>query len=87
MTWIIINEIFPTEIRAKAVSICTLALWIAVWVVGQFFPWLLENAGPAITFWVFAGFSIINLFFSLNVVKETKGRTLEEMGNVFISPH
>jgi SP family arabinose:H+ symporter-like MFS transporter len=55
--------------------------------VGQFFPFLLEHAGPAITFWVFAGFSIINLFFSLNVVKETKGRTLEEMSEVFVAPH
>jgi len=87
VTWILINEIFPTEVRAKAVSVCTLALWIAVWMVGQFFPFLLEHAGPAITFWVFAGFSIINLFFSLNVVKETKGRTLEEMQEVFIAPH
>ncbi|HEY6899862.1 MAG TPA: sugar porter family MFS transporter, partial [Puia sp.] len=38
VTWIIINEIFPTPVRVWAVSVCTLALWIAVWVVGQFFP-------------------------------------------------
>ena len=87
VTWIMINEIFPTAVRVKAVSLCTLVLWIAVWVVGQFFPWLLDKAGAAITFWVFAGFSIINLIFSLTVVKETSGKTLEEMNGVFISPH
>jgi SP family arabinose:H+ symporter-like MFS transporter len=87
VTWIIINEIFPTNIRVKAVSLCTLALWIAVWMVGQFFPWLLEKAGAAITFWAFAVFSIVNLIFSLTVVKETNGKTLEEMNEVFISPH
>jgi SP family arabinose:H+ symporter-like MFS transporter len=87
VTWIIINEIFPTSVRVKAVSICTLTLWIAVWMVGQFFPWLLEKKGAAITFWLFAGFSIINFFFCLKVVKETKGRSLEEMEVVFVLPN
>lgn len=87
VTWIIINEIFPTAVRVKAVSICTLALWIAVWLVGQFFPWMLEKAGAAITFWIFAGCSIANFFFSWRIVKETKGKTLEEMETVFIAPH
>jgi len=87
VTWIIINEIFPTAVRVKAVSICTLALWIAVWLVGQFFPWMLEEAGAAITLWIFAACSIANFFFSWKVVKETKGKTLEEMDTVFIAPH
>ncbi len=87
VTWIMINEIFPTSIRVKAVSLCTLILWIAVWMVGQFFPWLLDKAGAAITFWAFAVFSIINLVFSSKVVKETSGKTLEEMDEVFIAPH
>jgi SP family arabinose:H+ symporter-like MFS transporter len=84
VTWIIINEIFPTEVRSKAVAICTFSLWSAVWIVGQFFPWLLEKAGPAVTFWAFAFFSLINLLFSSLVVKETKNKTLEEMEQVFL---
>jgi len=87
VTWILINEIFPTAIRVKAVSICTLTLWIAVWIVGQFFPWLLEKEGAAVTFWIFAVFSIINFLFCVKVVKETKGKSLEEMEDVFVAPH
>lgn len=87
VTWIVINEMFPTDIRVKAVSICTLALWMANWVVGQFFPWLLESWGAAVTFWIFAACSLINYFFSVRVVKETSGKTLEEMEDVFVSPH
>ena len=87
VTWIIINEIFPTQIRVRAVSICTLALWIAVWLVGQFFPWLLEKAGAGVTFWIFGGFSLVNLIFCWKVVRETKGKSLEEMESVFIAPH
>jgi SP family arabinose:H+ symporter-like MFS transporter len=87
VTWILINEIFPTHIRVKAVTVCTLALWIAVWLVGQFFPWLLEKVGAAFTFWAFALFSLINLIFSLTIVKETKGKTLEEMDTAFVTLH
>jgi SP family arabinose:H+ symporter-like MFS transporter len=87
VTWIIINEIFPTEIRVKAVAFCTLMLWVAVWAVGQFVPWLLATAGPAVLFWIFALFSGVNFFFSWKVVKETKGKSLEEMEDVFMAPH
>lgn len=87
VTWIVINEIFPSEVRAKCVAICTFALWAAVWIVGQFFPWLLEKVGAAVTLWAFAGFSLINLVFSLTIVKETKGRKLEDMNEIFIAPH
>jgi MFS transporter, SP family, arabinose:H+ symporter len=87
ITWVLINEIFPTDVRVKAVSICTFALWTAVWIVGQFFPWLLQNVGPANTFLIFAFFCILNLFFCWRIVKETKNKTLEEVEQIFIAPH
>lgn len=85
VTWILINEIFPTDIRAKGVAICTFALWVSVWLIGQFFPWLLEHAGAAGVFWIFSGCSILNLIFCLNIVVETKGKTLEEIGELRIA--
>ena len=45
--WILISEIFPTQIRGRAMSIGTLALWIACAVVSQTFPWLLLHLLPA----------------------------------------
>jgi len=47
----------------------------------------LEKVGPAFTFWAFAIFSSINLIFSLTILKETKGKTLEEMDTAFVVPH
>ncbi|MET0636499.1 MAG: sugar porter family MFS transporter [Chitinophagaceae bacterium] len=87
VTWIIINEIFPTDVRVRAVSICTLALWAANWMVAHFFPRLLDNLGAAGIFWAFAACSLVNFLFSWNIVKETSGKTLEEMENVFAVPH
>lgn len=87
ITWVLINEIFPNNVRVKAVSLCTLVLWIAVWIVGQFFPWMLKNAGAANTFFTFAFFCILNLIFCYRLVKETKNKTLEELEEIYISPH
>jgi len=78
-TWIIISEIFPTHIRGRAMSIGTFALWSANAVVGQLFPWMLENIGPAETFWTFAGICLPAFFFVWKVLPETKGKTLEEI--------
>ncbi len=87
ITWILINEIFPGDVRVKAVSLCTLSLWMAVWLVRQFFPWLLENVGAAGVFWIFAGFSAFNLLFCLRILMETKGKTLEEIEGIFVAGH
>ncbi|HMR18965.1 MAG TPA: sugar porter family MFS transporter [Sphingobacterium sp.] len=87
VTWIIINEIFPDDVRTKAVSICTFSLWVAVGIVGQFFPWLLERVGPSGVFWIFAGFSAINLLLCRKMIVETKGKTLEEIEEVYVAPH
>ena len=87
ITWVVINEIFPTDIRAKAVAFCTLTLWVAVASVGQFVPWLLEKTGAAMMFWIFALCSLVNFIFSWKVVKETSGKSLEEMDTVFVPAH
>lgn len=87
ITWILINEIFPADVRVKSVTICTLFVWVAVWLVGQFFPWLLENVGAAGVFWIFAGFSALNLLIILKVLVETKGKTLEEIDGIFVAGH
>jgi len=87
VTWILINEIFPNEVRAKAVAACTFALWAAVWIFFQFFPWMLKNAGAAFTFWLFAFFCLLNLLFTWRILKETKNKTLEELGEIFTPGH
>jgi MFS transporter, SP family, arabinose:H+ symporter len=87
VTWILINEIFPNQVRLKAVSICSLTIWISVWVIGQFFPWALQNWGAAWVFWGFAVICIGNLFFCLRVLKETKGQSLEEIEMIYTNGH
>jgi sugar porter (SP) family MFS transporter len=79
VAWIVISEIFPTHIRGRAMSIATFALWATNAVVGQMFPWLLENAGPGGTFWIFAVLCVPAFLLVWRVMPETKGKTLEQI--------
>ncbi|MBI1226636.1 MAG: sugar porter family MFS transporter [Bacteroidetes bacterium] len=79
VTWVVISEIFPIKLRGVAMSVATFALWVAVYLVTQMFPILLESAGPANTFWLFCGMSVLGFLFTWSQVPETKGKTLEEI--------
>lgn len=79
VTWVVISEIFPIKMRGVAMSVATFALWVAVYLVTQMFPILLESAGPAATFWVFGGMSLLAFLFVWTQVPETKEKTLEEI--------
>jgi SP family arabinose:H+ symporter-like MFS transporter len=83
--WILCSEIFPTQVRARAMSIATFTIWSSCYVVAQTFPMLNDSAkiGPAMTFWVYAAFSLGGLLFTLWLVPETKGRSLEEIERLF----
>jgi sugar porter (SP) family MFS transporter len=78
VVWVLLSEIYPTNMRGRAMSVATLALWIATATIGQLVPWMLENVTPAGTFFVFALFCIpVPLI--LRRIPETKGMSLEDI--------
>jgi MFS family permease len=79
VVWTIINEIFPSHIRGKAVAVATGANWFAAWLVSQFFLSLVDLITEAGTFWLFAGFCAVTFIFVRRFVPETKGKSLEEV--------
>jgi len=76
--WIFISEVFPNKIRGQAVSIATMALWISNFIVVQNFPWMVEKIGGG-SFYVFSVVCLITFLFVFNMMPETKGKTLEEI--------
>ncbi|WP_195574261.1 sugar porter family MFS transporter [Paenibacillus sp. 1001270B_150601_E10] len=79
VVWVIMSEIFPNHIRGKATAIASMMLWLADYVVSQSFPPLLSSAGPAFTFWIFGALALFTFFFTWRVVPETKGKSLEQI--------
>ena len=90
VTWVILSEIYPTRIRGRAISVATVFLWAANWLVSQTFPILDENAAlvrlfnHGFTFWVYGVMCLILFFFVRNIVPETKGRSLEEIEGMWL---
>ncbi len=79
VVWVVLSEIYPTRLRGRAMSVATFALWLANTIVGQVVPWLLENVGPAGTFWIFALCCSPAAWIAWKKLSETKGRSLESI--------
>jgi MFS family permease len=79
VTWTVINEIYPNEIRGRAVAVATAVNWGAAFLVSGFFLSVVNAIGQAYTFWMFAAFCAIGLVWVILGVPETKGHTLEEI--------
>lgn len=79
ITWVVLSEIFPNRLRGLAMSIATLSLWIASFVLTFTFPILNEALGAYGTFWVYSGICILGYLFIRRKLPETKGKSLEEI--------
>jgi len=82
VVWVLLSEIYPTNVRGRAMSIATLSLWVGTALIGQLVPWMLETLTAAGTFFVFALFCI-PVPFILKRIPETKGMSLEDIENVW----
>ena len=92
VTWVLISEIFPNQVRASAVSVSVAALWVASFVLTYTFPFLQAALGTSGTFLIYGGICLAGGFFVILKVPETKGQTLEQMphaplGQDAVQPH
>jgi SP family xylose:H+ symportor-like MFS transporter len=78
ITWVLISEIFPNKIRGKAVAIAVAAQWTANYLISSSYPAMMELSG-AFTYGFYGVMSVLSLIFVWKMVPETKGRTLEDM--------
>lgn len=81
--WIIPSEIYPQNIRGKAVSLTTTINWLANFLIAEITPHLLSGAGVGPTFLMFAGLIVVITIFVFTTVPETKGVSLEHMDTIF----
>lgn len=77
--WVIISEIFPNRVRGIAMSVCTFALWSACFILTYTFPILNNTLGAAGTFWLYGLICLMGGVFVVNILPETKGKSLEEL--------
>jgi MFS family permease len=77
--WVYMAEIFPTRVRGRATSVATTALWTACLAVTFTFLSIVQALGASAAFLLYALLSLVTFFFVWFLVPETRGRSLEEI--------
>jgi len=86
VSWTYPAEIFPMKVRAKAISLSTAANWLFNFALAWAVPPGLSNIAYK-TYFVFAAFNFAGFIHVFFCFPETKGRTLEEIEDVFAQGH
>lgn len=85
ITWVLLSEIFPNVVRSQAMSIAVAAQWLFNAIVANSFPLLMGSElnhsvfNGILPYFIFAFFCMVTIIFAWKWIPETKGRSLEEM--------
>jgi MFS transporter, SP family, xylose:H+ symportor len=91
VVWVLLSEIFPNQIRGKAMAVAVVAQWAANYLVSWTFPilndnpYLLNAFHHGFAYWIYGVMSILAAVFMWKWVPETKGRTLEQMESLWLT--
>lgn len=77
--WVMLGEMFPNKFRGAALAVCGISQWGSNFIITMTFPILLASIGLGLSYGIYAFFGVLAFVFVRKVIKETKGRTLEEM--------
>ena len=79
VTWTLLAEIFPHQIRGVAMATCTFALWVGCCTLTFSFPSMNAALGSSGTFWIYSAICCCAFVFLFRRCPETKGKTLEQL--------
>ena len=81
--WTLVAEMFPNRIRGQAVALASFTQWVFNFLVVLLFPYVLDVLGGPATFLFLAAMATIQLLIARVYLKETKGKTLEEIESMW----
>ena len=81
--WLMMSELFSSEVRGPASAIATTFNWTLAFIVTKFFSDLVAAISEAGSFWVFGGITGLTFLFCLLFVPETKGKSLGAIQGMF----
>lgn len=76
--WVFISEIFPNRVRARGQALGSFTHWVMAAVISWTFPVIADWSGGH-TFAIYAAMMVLQLFWVLTVMPETKGIPLEQI--------
>ncbi|CAG4945301.1 unnamed protein product [Parnassius apollo] len=85
--WLMLREIFPSNVTRRATAITAGFHWFLAFGVTKLYQNLVDLVRPGWTFWHFAVNCIIGAIFVYFFVPETKAKTLQDIQNEFNGIH
>lgn len=79
VVWVLLGEMFPNRMRGIALSLAGMMMWLCNFLITISFESLLETIGLGAAYGIYAAFALLSVFFVRFFLRETKGRTLEEL--------
>ncbi|KAM5135726.1 solute carrier family 2, facilitated glucose transporter member 10 [Mantella aurantiaca] len=83
MTWLVLSEIYPAEIRGRAFAFCNSLNWAVNLLITLTFLDVIESIGLSWTFLLYGLMGAVAMIFIYFCIPETKGRSLEEIDKEF----
>ncbi len=77
--WVFISEIFPNSVRASGMAFGSLTHWVFAALLANVFPVLAKTYGGGPIFAFFSIMMIFQLLFTIFMMPETKGVSLEDL--------
>lgn len=77
--WVILSEMFPTNLRARGMAIGSFSHWVFNFFISLLFPVAVAKFGVGYVFLFFGTATLLSLVFYKFALIETKGKTLEEI--------
>jgi len=77
--WVMLGEMFPTQIRGSALAVAGFGQWIANFAISVSFPALAAGIGLPLVYGFYATSAFVSFVFVRRFVNETARRELEDM--------
>lgn len=82
--WVILSEMFPTNVRARGTSIGSFSHWFFNFGIALLFPVVSAKIGIGYVFVFFTVATLLSILFYRYVLIETKGKSLEEIEKMML---
>jgi MFS family permease len=83
--WLLLSELYPLQVKGKAMTAGSFTCWLFTYVVTQAFPPMVSSLGAEGVFYLFSAVCLFSGIWIYYYLPETKGKTLEEIEGELLS--
>lgn len=81
LPWAVMGEMFSSNVKAKASGVTVSICWFLAFIITKFASNISASFGNCTTYWLFGACCIASILFTVLLLPETKGKSLQEIQN------